>query len=556
MIRKINLRFGISGTLNPLTVPLTPVTVFVGPNNSGKSRALTEIHQYCQTGGENAGSLILAGALLEPFSDKEATQIVAAMQVTPRPHEQHKSKQRIFQVRQERFQLVPEDLFSALAHPDNNPRATCGWFLRFHTSILDGRSRMSLINPVSAGDLLESGADSLQVLFRRDDLRHQLRNKLYDAFGLYFTVDPTSVGNLRIKFSKDKPPSDEIERGWGAASVEFHSKSTDIQTFSDGVKAFTGILMTVMAGDPYVLLIDEPEAFLHPALAFKLDQNIAETTIGSRKRVFVATHSSDFVMGCIQSGAPINIVRLTYRSNVATARLLPSEKLLSLMRNPLLRSTGVLAGLFYEFVVVSEADADRAFYHEINARLNVLSPSEGVPNALFVNAQNRQTICQIIKPLRELGIPAVAIVDIDVLKEGGTVLTQLLSAAFVPPIDQQALATARAQIKRAFDSTGRDMTREGGLRLLAVADAEAARNFIANLAEYGIFVVPNGALESWLPELGNGTSKSAWLTTVFERMGEDPGNPSYVRPATGDVWDFIRAVSRWLLNPNRRGIPS
>jgi hypothetical protein len=36
------------------------------------------------------------------------------------------------------------------------------------------------------------------------------------------------------------------------------------------------------------------------------------------------------------------------------------------MRNPLLRSTGVLSGLFYEFVIVTEADADRAFYQEIN----------------------------------------------------------------------------------------------------------------------------------------------------------------------------------------------
>ena len=37
-------------------------------------------------------------------------------------------------------------------------------------------------------------------------------------------------------------------------------------------------------------------------------------------------------MGCIQSGAPINIVRLTYRDSVATARLLTSQELLPLMR--------------------------------------------------------------------------------------------------------------------------------------------------------------------------------------------------------------------------------
>jgi hypothetical protein len=46
-------------------------------------------------------------------------------------------------------------------------------------------------------------------------------------------------------------------------------------------------------------------------------------------------------MGCIQSGAAINIVRLTYQGGVATARALPSEKVQKLMRHPLLRSADV-----------------------------------------------------------------------------------------------------------------------------------------------------------------------------------------------------------------------
>jgi hypothetical protein len=139
------------------------------------------------------------------------------------------------------------------------------------------------------------------------------------------------------------------------------------------------------------------------------------------KRVFVSTHSPTFVMGCIQSGAPVNIIRLTYRSGVATARVLPSTEILQLMRNPLLRSTGVLSGLFYEFVVVTEADADRAFYQEVNERLLRFKPEWGIQNCLFINAQNKQTVQTIMRPLRKLGIPAAAIVDVDVLKEGGTV---------------------------------------------------------------------------------------------------------------------------------------
>ena len=51
-------------------------------------------------------------------------------------------------------------------------------------------------------------------------------------------------------------------------------------------------------------------------------------------------------MGCIQSGSPLNIIRLTYKNGIPTSRLLPQDKILHLMRHPLLRSTGVLNGLF------------------------------------------------------------------------------------------------------------------------------------------------------------------------------------------------------------------
>jgi hypothetical protein len=303
-------------------------------------------------------------------------------------------------------------------------------------------------------------------------------------------------------------------------------------------------------------LIDEPEAFLHPSLAFKLGNEIARASLGSEKRLFVSTHSPDFVMGCIQSGAPVNIVRLTYRSGIATARVLPNADILRLMRNPLLRSTGVLSGLFYEFVVVTEADADRAFDQEINERLLRYRPDLGIPNCLFINAQNKQTVQTIIKPLRELGIPAAGVVDIDILKEGGTVWTSFLGSAFVPEIDRQSLSTARAAIKQRFDSAGQDMKRNGGVRLLGTGDGEAADNLFDRLAEYGLFVVRHGELESWLSSLNASGHGPAWLIGVFEKMGEDPDSPNYLKPSDDDVWAFLGEITRWLTNANRKGIPA
>ena len=81
-------------------------------------------------------------------------------------------------------------------------------------------------------------------------------------------------------------------------------------------------------------------------------------------------------------------------------------------------------------------------------------------------------------------------------------------------------------------------------------------NLLQRLREYGLFVVRDGELESWLPELGAVGHGPTWLVDVFEKMGEDPEDTSYLRPSAGDVWLFLSEIKDWLSNPRRKGIPS
>lgn len=538
------------------TVATTPVTVFVGPNNSGKSKVLAEIEQYCRSGQKDASAVILHDLTFKGLPKEKALQAIEHIKQAPNPgesvHVDH-----IFVGNWHGRQQVPfRDLTQFIQNPNLNIGAFCQWFFRHSTLILDGRSRINLVNQQGAGDLQQAPQSSFQVLFRDDAKRHEVRRIVSEAFGSYFVIDPTSLGHLRIRLSQHPPADDMQERGIHAEAVRFHANAQLIDQASDGVKAFTGIITEVMAGDPRALLIDEPEAFLHPSLASKLGYEVSRAALSSDKRVFVSTHSPTFVMGCIQSGAPVNIIRLTYRDGIATSRVLPSHEILELMRNPLLRSTGVLSGLFYEFVVVTESDADRAFYQEVNERLLRFKPEWGIPNCLFINAQNKQTVQTIIRPLRQLGIPAAGIVDIDVLKDGGSNWTSLLSSANVPAISHSSLATMRTAVKQAMDNTGRDMKREGGVKILSEAEREAALNLLKLLGEYGVCVVPGGELESWLPELGATGHGPSWLISVFEKMGEDTEGNNYLRPSENDVWEFIHGVKAWLVDSGRKGIPA
>jgi hypothetical protein len=157
--------------------------------------------------------------------------------------------------------------------------------------------------------------------------------------------------------------------------------------------------------------------------------------------------------------------------------------------------------------------------------------------------------------LRQLGIPAAGIVDIDVVKEGGSVWTNLLGSAYVPEISHSSLGMMRASVKGALELTGQDMKRHGGIAILGASDREAASKFFAQLSEYGVFVVPVGEVESWLRNLGATGHGPEWLVEVFQRMGEDPDSTSYGKPTGDDVWQFISQVRGWLLNPDRNGIP-
>jgi len=107
-----------------------------------------------------------------------------------------------------------------------------------------------------------------------------------------------------------------------------------------------------------------------------------------------------------------------------------------------------------------------------------------------------------------------------------------------------------------MDATGRDMKRDGGVSILQKQDQEGARNLLGLLREYGIFVVPEGELESWLKGCGASGHGPAWLIEVFERMGEDPDAKDYLRPGEGDVWQFVSQVKAWLVSPDRKGIPT
>lgn len=535
----------------------------MGPNNSGKSLILQEIEGYVSTAGQ-VGRRILHQVDPELFTPTQARDLLAEREAEPPEGQGMVGGNQTFVVGTGGLarlygggtwifkQQVLEE-FSYIANGTQvAPNAIFQSFISLFTVRLDGKTRFDLTEERQVTDLQGPPINHLMALFKNLEARRRIRKITHNAFERYFVLDATNVGHLRIRFSKREPEDSAEEQNWDDRAQAFHAEATDIRELSDGMKAFTGLVAALLSADHRVMLIDEPEAFLHPVLARKLGATITNLASERDANVLASTHSADFLMGCVESG-DVNVVRLTYRNESATARHLASADLKQMMRDPLLRSTGVLSGLFHEGVVVCEQDGDRAFYQEVNHRLS-LDGRGNAENTLFLNAYEKSTVRRIVEPLRKMGIPAAAVVDLDVIKH--KTLNDLLTAAAVPQSLIDALSVHKRKIEDAFKELGVDM-KKTGIEALPNPDKESAQILIDTLAKYGIFVVPVGELERWFLQLHNREGRpgkgSEYIPWVFELMSAEP---KLFPVDNEDVWAFVRRIAAWISDPERKGIPA
>lgn len=534
----------------PVRIARPSFTIFVGPNNSGKSLTLREISSLCYD-GSFAGFSIIETINFDPMDEVEIEKFFEFNSSPPRFGENVHQEHIYFNLPKGRTIVHPPSLRAALLSP-NSSVDTIRAFCQHRTSSLllnlDGSSRLSLANAKPRGDL-KFPTNAFAKILTDDVKRKALRSTILDAIGMFIGFDISVGDTISLKFGRTSPPN---ERAIEDSTLDWMRAALSEEAVSDGVRAFSGMLIELQGGQPKIITIDEPEAFLHPALAFKLGREMAKVSQQRSQSVFCSTHSSQFVMGAINSGSQVSIVRLTYRDGNATARIMSNESLSAMMRDPLLRSANVMSGIFYESVVVTEADADRAFYQEINERLLDYFPERGVGNALFLNANGKDTIGKIVEPLRRLGIPSAAVLDVDALNMVGSVWAALMRSCGVPKLQQRSISDQRSLIWKSLQKTGGDIKKDG-IRLLTGEDLEVAENLLNFLQSYGIFILRNGEVEQWLPELNVPRNKT-WLRSIFEAMGDNPSEDSYLRPKDDDVWEFVEVVGVWLKNPRRKGM--
>jgi hypothetical protein len=563
-LERIVLRAG-SRPGEPRTVDLSPVTVLVGPNNGGKSTALTDLNNFAMRNQANGpiairweGGIVVESAQLPvPESRREVMEFL-----DDRLHGNDEGE--YLHVRSFGAAGGQESGTIDIPKVAIDPERTPPWVVAEilmppYTLLLNGQQRFNLAQGAQSGRLNAPPNSAWMAIERDANLFAEVDRMIFAAFDEHLVIQTFEPPNLRPALSPNGLPS-ELRQSTSPGAVSAQEDAKPLGDLSDGVQVFSGLVAAVAALPHLLLLIDEPEAFLHPTLSRRLGADLARIAKERDARLIVATHSAEFLLGCLDEVPETSVLRLDYRKGVPSSHVMVAAEVARLSRDPLLRSSNALQALFARSAVVCEADADRAFYTEINRRLQRSDTRVGALDTQFLNAQNWQTTARLTRPLRAAGVPAAVVLDLETLANNDT-WSDLVEVTGADVDSRDDLLEARASARDAILALGRASAngplkaKVGGLDAFADGPGKAkVETAIQKLAAVGIFLVPVGELEGWLLQFGC-TNKKTWVTDMLGRLGA-PGDPAYVEPGDGDVWGFVESIAEWLEDPSRSGMPA
>ncbi len=356
------------------------------------------------------------------------------------------------------------------------------------------------------------GTTPLGQVYRDGDLEAELNSLALSTFGQGLILDrANSEFRLRVgEVSVAVPPLNHPTREYADAVLQL----PPLDEQGDGMRSFIGLALLVMARPPGVLLIDEPEAFLHPGQARALGRWLGGAARDRDLQIMIATHDRDLLLGLLEADAPVNVVRVVRDGNLNRLAQLPPEEIQIVWADPVLRYSNVLQGLFHRQVVVCESDGDCRFF---GAALDDLAQATGrrsiADDVLFVPGGGKQRVAAIARALGRLNVTSRAIVDFDVVRErttlrgivesvGGTWSDEVNTdyVTMMQPVQQQGLL---------------EQVKVQGLAAVPAGEPNAAgQRLLATLSTMGVHVVHVGEMEGF--DRTQSLHGAAWVSNAIE----------------------------------------
>ena len=309
-----------------------------------------------------------------------------------------------------------------------------------------------------------------------------------------------------------------------------------LQDQGDGMRSFASILLDTFTSEFSITLIDEPEAFLHPPQARILGKMLAQNNPENRQLI-ISTHSEDFLQGLLDAdNENVTIVRINRLDDVNHMSILASSEIKRLWTNPLLRYSNILSGLFHEKVIVCESDYDCLFYQAV---MNAIyeSRDEAAPDVLFTHCGGKSRAKDVVRALKAVNVPVVAICDFDLL-DASQYFRPLIEAFGVKweVVCDNGMKTIYDSIN-ARRSDGNDVWKElkrTGKTGLLGAEPAAYETVEAICRDAGLYIVPCGEMECFDRTIDK--EKKDWVYHVLENYD------LAVEPKMDDARFFVQSA--------------
>ena len=537
------------------------VVVFVGPNNAGKSLALRELDTMVRQGF--SGKVVSSAEIAKHGTLEDLIEYI-------RQHStEHYRNGAEKQYRGYSIQVYESNIEGCW----NNVRGISD-LSGFFCMRLETQDRISSSNPAPSFKALdEPASNAIQLLYKYDGLEEKISKYFRRAFGedlIPFRLGGTEIPLLVGERFKPDPGEDRISESF---CRRLRNSTIPLADQGDGMRSFASVILRLMAPlTPSILMLDEPEAFLHPPQAKLLGELIAKER-SSRAQLFVATHSPD-VLGGLLNVAPerLRILRVHREGDVNHVRELDKEQARAIGRDPLMKFSSVLSGVFHQRVILCESDADCLFYSSI---LDLPEINDGEnPDVLFVHANGKHRIKKLARTLVDLGVKVDIVVDLDILKEKDDVrvLFETLNGHWQaiskeekiircnveqhkPWLNSRDISREIGKILRNTDVDGRfanehstaiqrllrsaspwDVIKEAGESGFPAGDASESFGLLkAECKKVGLWIVPVGELEGFCKSVGGHGPR--WVQQVFEQH-DLSGSPQLAaaRSFVKEIW--------------------
>jgi hypothetical protein len=388
------------------------VTVIVGANNVGKTTVLTQIREM----------LMQPNQLTRTSGPRVVTQLVPRwtggqddVEAWVRAYAVIGTDERGDTAHRPRLQSEDIRQFRSVVNAAG-PGRLINWFVNH----LPVSGRIGLDTAGRLPKAADPPSHPLHVLHVDRKKFGELKRVMKKLFGFDLFLD--TVGqNFYLRIGEPGVPAYTVD-SYDSAYDDAVAALPDVQTQGDGIRAALRLLVDLITSLHPLVLVDEPEAFLHPPQARVIGREIGKQAKGQRSQVILATHDKNILQGVIESGTPVTILHLTRNENDTSADLLPPDKVAELWNDPRLRYTNALDGLFHSAVIIAESEQDAHFYQA--AIDYVRSPSADEANTempehnlMFLGSNGKTNMPRIVRSLNDLGVKTVSTPDLDILND-------------------------------------------------------------------------------------------------------------------------------------------